>query len=192
MGAQRAPGFVEERSSPSSGAGPALSNSWPEDLGLSYVREMPHVLRYLQRLGIRRADRRDLAHEVFVRFFRAIRGHYQRDRPLRAWLLGVSFHVAMEMRRSFGRQKAWACLRMPLDSEDGPEELLSRREDVERVRLALTKIAPSRRILFVMAEFEGYSMPEIAKVLSLPLNSAYSRLRIARVEFARAVQLLPG
>jgi RNA polymerase sigma-70 factor (ECF subfamily) len=41
-----------------------------------------------------------------------------------------------------------------------------------------------------MADFDEVSVPEIAEALELPLNTAYSRLRIAREELTAAVQRL--
>jgi RNA polymerase sigma-70 factor, ECF subfamily len=44
--------------------------------------------------------------------------------------------------------------------------------------------------VFVMAELDGYTAPEIAGALELPLNTVYSRLRTARQEFTTAVRRL--
>jgi RNA polymerase sigma-70 factor (ECF subfamily) len=38
-----------------------------------------------------------------------------------------------------------------------------------------------------MHDLEEYTMPEIAHVLGVPLNTAYSRLRLARADFRRAL-----
>ena len=46
------------------------------------------------------------------------------------------------------------------------------------------------RAVMVMHELEGHSVPHIAEVLGIPLNTAYSRLRLARAEFAKAVARL--
>jgi RNA polymerase sigma-70 factor (ECF subfamily) len=45
-----------------------------------------------------------------------------------------------------------------------------------------------KRAVFVMTEIDGATTPEIAEALAIPLNTAYSRLRLAREEFAAAVQ----
>jgi RNA polymerase sigma-70 factor (ECF subfamily) len=41
--------------------------------------------------------------------------------------------------------------------------------------------------VFVLAELEQMSAPEIATLLGVPLNTVYSRLRLARLEFSKAV-----
>ena len=42
----------------------------------------------------------------------------------------------------------------------------------------------------LLHEIEGHAMPEIAEVLSIPLNTAYSRLRLARQDYERAMRRL--
>jgi RNA polymerase sigma-70 factor (ECF subfamily) len=41
-----------------------------------------------------------------------------------------------------------------------------------------------------MHDLEGFAMPEIAHALGIPLNTGYSRLRLAREELADAVRRL--
>jgi RNA polymerase sigma-70 factor (ECF subfamily) len=55
---------------------------------------------------------------------------------------------------------------------------------------ALESIKLDRRTVFVMVELNGHSVPEVAEALALPLNTAYSRLRLARREFVAAVRRL--
>ena len=43
-----------------------------------------------------------------------------------------------------------------------------------------------RRAVLVLHEIEEMTAPEIAESLSLPINTVYSRLRLARQEFAAA------
>ena len=40
----------------------------------------------------------------------------------------------------------------------------------------------------IMSEIEELPMPQIAEAMTIPLNTAYSRLRLARKEFAAAVR----
>ncbi len=67
--------------------------------------------------------------------------------------------------------------------------------DAERRALvlsALDRMPLERRAVFVMHEIDEHSIPDVARALDLPLNTAYSRLRIAREEFAAAVRRLQG
>ena len=45
-----------------------------------------------------------------------------------------------------------------------------------------------QRIVFALVELEQLSVPEVAAMLGVKLNTAYSRLRLARHAFAAAVR----
>ena len=47
-----------------------------------------------------------------------------------------------------------------------------------------------RRAVFVLHDLEGETIPVIAEALAIPLNPAYSRLRLARRDFTEAVTRL--
>jgi RNA polymerase sigma-70 factor (ECF subfamily) len=48
-------------------------------------------------------------------------------------------------------------------------------------------LSPEHREVFVMAEVEGFTAPEIADALGAKLNTVYSRLRLGRAQFERAL-----
>src|SRR5262249_9412222 len=70
------------------------------------------------------------------------------------------------------------------------DDLLVLRERQRLVLAAIESIDLAKRAVFVMAEIDGHTMPEIATALGIPLNTAYSRLRLARGEFADAARRL--
>lgn len=55
---------------------------------------------------------------------------------------------------------------------------------------ALSDLDFDRRTILVMHDLEGFQAPEIADVIGAPLNTVYSRLRVARAEFRAAVERL--
>jgi RNA polymerase sigma-70 factor (ECF subfamily) len=63
-------------------------------------------------------------------------------------------------------------------------------QESQLVMRALDTLDLQRRAVFVMSELGGHTMPEIAETLSVPLNTAYSRLRLARQDFESAVRRL--
>jgi RNA polymerase sigma-70 factor (ECF subfamily) len=50
----------------------------------------------------------------------------------------------------------------------------------------LAELGDSKRELFELVELEELSVPEVADMLQIPLNTAYSRLRAARQAFEAA------
>jgi len=70
------------------------------------------------------------------------------------------------------------------------DEKLAKRERRDLVIEALRAVDESRLPVFVMHEIDGVAMPEVAEALEIPLNTGYSRLRLARDEFKAAVKRL--
>lgn len=71
-----------------------------------------------------------------------------------------------------------------------PDAALSAARDRALVLSALDLLTDDRRAVFVAAEIEGLAMPEITAALGIPLNTGYTRLRLARADFIAAVTRL--
>ena len=64
------------------------------------------------------------------------------------------------------------------------------REDAEAaafVESFLAGLDPKKRDLFILAVLEEMTIPEVATTLSIPVNTAYTRLRAVRADFERAL-----
>jgi RNA polymerase sigma-70 factor (ECF subfamily) len=157
-----------------------------------FEAEFGYVWNTLRRLGVRAADLPDLTHDVFVTFHRTL-DKYDAARPLRPWLFGIAFRSASDYRRlARHRREELDSSPDPPDSTPDAERLAALREARSLVLCALERMEHDRRAVFVMHEIDGVGMPEIAAALEIPLNTGYSRLRLARSEFARAVAELGG
>jgi len=77
-------------------------------------------------------------------------------------------------------------------AHDGPlpDAQFAAAQDRALVLAALDTLDDERRVVFVAAEIEELGMPEIAAALGIPLNTGYTRLRLARADFAAAVARL--
>ena len=75
-----------------------------------------------------------------------------------------------------------------MDRGSLPEEQASAREQLDCVTQALDALSWDRRVLFVLHEIDGVSVPEAAALLGIPVNTAASRLRLARDDFALAIR----
>lgn len=138
------------------------------------------VHRFLRRLGVSEADVEDEAIEVFYRAHVRI-GDYDPAKPVRPWIAGFVVRVASESRRrARARPSASVDGHDPVEPRRGPEELAADAERRERLAAALDRLADEQRTVLVMAFVEGMTMPEIAEILGIPLNTGYSRLRLAR------------
>jgi RNA polymerase sigma-70 factor (ECF subfamily) len=52
----------------------------------------------------------------------------------------------------------------------------------------LQQLDEDKRTVFALVELEQLSVPEVARMLDINLNTAYSRLRLARHAFELAVR----
>lgn len=154
--------------------------------------EIAPLFRYLRRIGVREADIEDVVQEVLVTV--GVRwSDYDSTRPLRPWLFAFASRVAWTWRRSARSTRESLASDAPDEPGDGA---LSAHDEVERKQRrqlvidALQSLDEEQRVVFVMIELESMTAPEVAAALSLNLNTAYSRLRLARAAFTAAVRRL--
>lgn len=160
-----------------------------DDLEKLYAAELPFVYGFLHRLGNRGGDLEDLAHDVFVTAMRRW-SSYDPARPVRPWLFGIAFRVTTDSKRraSTTREVSGASTEDVRDEQPGGEERVLENERRALINEALKSLEGERRTVFVMHELEGLSANDIAGVMQTPVATTYSRLRVAREEFAAAVQ----
>lgn len=158
-----------------------------------YREEFVYVFSTLRRLGIKEADLPDLTHDVFVAVYRHM-GDYDPERPLRPWLFGFVFRMASDYRnrarhryvevssddREIGTDR-------PLPDEDAAASEL--RRDLLR---ALDAMDFEKRAIVVMHDIDGRTVPEMAAFFETPLNTMYSRLRLARAELEAQLRKVRG
>jgi RNA polymerase sigma-70 factor (ECF subfamily) len=159
------------------------------ELRTIYEAEIGYVSESLQRLGVRYFDVEDVAHDVFVTLQRKL-GDYDSTRPLRPWLFGICLRVASDYRRSarIRRETGSDQLPEPVDGAARPDDHLIAREARRRVLEGLGALSLEQRAVFVLHELDGIAIAEVAGALEIPLNTAYSRLRLARARFTAAIR----
>lgn len=155
-----------------------------------FEREFDYVWISLRRLGVHPSDLEDVAQEVFVQVHRRL-AVYDRARPLRPWLFAFAARCASDWRRQsrhrvevLGIDRDTAAIVLAAD------DALDSARDHELVLRALAELDPERRAVFVLHELDECPMKDIAEALGLPLFTGYSRLRLARRDFTKAVRRL--
>jgi RNA polymerase sigma-70 factor (ECF subfamily) len=146
-----------------------------------FEAEFDYVCHALRRLGVRDADLEDVAQDVFLGLHRRF-DEYDGNRPIRPWLVAFAFRAASNYRRGQRRRGE------ELGSEPGESPVDGRCtvEGAERSRLVqqvLDQIDLERSVVLVMFDMDGYTASEIAASFELPLNTVYSRIRLARRDF---------
>ncbi len=112
---------------------------------------------------------------------------------VKTWVFGIALRVARDHRRLLRRKGGHAPLdaRIP-DGGPSPIEALARSEAVRTLDRILGTLDEDKRAVFVLAEIEQLTAPEIAGALGVKLNTVYSRLRAARREVEAALSAPPG
>jgi RNA polymerase sigma-70 factor (ECF subfamily) len=134
-------------------------------------------------------DAEDLAHEVFLALHKELH-RYDPARPIRPWLFAFCFRVASHYRRKARREVIDETTPELEDTSEGADALVDRERRQKLVLLALDALDLDRRAVFVLHELDGVTCEQIARILEIPVGTVYSRLRVARQEFAAKVTRL--
>lgn len=149
-----------------------------------FERELPFVLRTLRRLGVREADLADVGQELFLAVFDRLHA-LDPSSSRRAWLSAFCVRFSSNYRR-LARHRATELDEQQLagvpSAADG--------ETRDLVVRALDKLDFDRRVALVLHDLEGLTAPEIASQTETPLNTVYSRIRLAREDFRAEVTRL--
>ncbi|MCB9752229.1 MAG: RNA polymerase sigma factor [Myxococcales bacterium] len=156
-----------------------------------FQQNYAYVGAVLARLGVERGSVDDALQEVFLTAYRR-RDSFDGERPLKPWLAGIARRVAFRHRRGRmrARRKLDAFTRWHVDARLDP----ARDEGMHRQLVArrfldgfIATLDPPRRDVFVLAELEGLRGREIAERLGIKVDTAYTRLRAARLQLRRAL-----
>lgn len=155
-----------------------------------FDEQSSYVCTVIRRFGVPERDVEDVAHDAFVVVHRRL-ADYDPSLPIRPWLFGIAFRVAVAHRRRVSNraQISEHVSDLP-DSEPSVEQKLDAEAGRRLVLRALEALEPDRRAVFVLHELDGVPIPQVAAALEIVPNTAYSRLRVAREEFAAAVRRL--
>jgi RNA polymerase sigma-70 factor, ECF subfamily len=117
---------------------------------------------------------RDAVQQTFVRAWQAA-GQYDPGRPLSAWLYTICRRVCIDRYRQERRpSEALTATGAPADmATDGPS--IERAWTVWEVRRAIEELPSDEREVVRLFNFEGWSLPEIADHLGIPLGTVKSR-----------------
>ena len=158
------------------------------DWAAFYDQHFDFVWRSLRRLGVPEAGLDDAAQEVFVLAFRR-RHAFEGRSSHKTWLFGIAFHRARELARGARRRPETELSEADLPaSHASQEDALLKSEALRFAYRVLDELEPERRAVLVMTEVEEMTAPEIAEILRVPLNTVYSRIRLARRDFEAALK----
>jgi RNA polymerase sigma-70 factor (ECF subfamily) len=153
-----------------------------------YEAQFDFVWRSARRLGVTSLHVDDVVQEVFLVVHRRL-DEFEGRSSLRTWLFGITRRIVRDHARSARRKPSepYGTLEPSAAACDAADARLARLEDARLLHALLDELDADKREVFVLAELEQMSGPEIATALDENLNTVYARLRAARSAFESAV-----
>jgi RNA polymerase sigma-70 factor, ECF subfamily len=164
---------------------------------------LPHldVLHFAaMRLTRDESTTEDLVQETFLRAYRALHQLTQEE-SCRAWLMKIMTNIWLNQLQKRGREGTpldiyelelshqdaalWGQQSLP----ESPEHAVSRRLFCEDVDQALQQLPEAFRVVVMLADVEGLSYKEIAKMLECPIGTVMSRLYRARQLLRKSLRI---
>jgi len=138
----------------------------------------------------------DLTQEAFIRVF-ANRRQFEHGRKFSTWLWRIALNLCFEeARRAGGRGE------QPLEADlknaplsqftigDTPEICAIERERAELVRVALSSLPETYRVVVILREYEGLKCREIAELLEIPEGTVKWRMAEALTQLGQRLRPL--
>ena len=162
--------------------------------GEVYATHFKYVWRCLRSLGVSEQALDDAVQDVFMVVQRKLSA-FDHKAQLGTWLYAIALNVARRYRAQAAKSahnpgSEDAAEVEVLGSATAPSEVLERAERLDLARRALQALDDGKREMFVLACIEQMSAPEIARITGLPINTVYSRIRLARIAFSAQVTRL--
>ena len=163
-----------------------------------YETHFAFVWRSVRRLGVADSAVEDVAQEVFLVVHRRLASFDGRS-CIKPWLFAIIVRVVSDARRSLRRKPAHlgghARSDRDVDSVTDPsaicpQESAVRADAIRTLHALLDRMSDHHRQVFILSELEQMSALDIAAAVNANVNTVYSRLRAARLDFERAVARL--
>ncbi len=148
-----------------------------------------HVRRLVRRAGVREANEKDVIQEVFLALHLAIGRGLNVSTSLRDWLKKITYRIARDHLKLAYNARELLMEKGGVDPQDegpSPEEDMQRIDVRHLVDEVLDELPTHLRLVLVMSDADEMPMSEIAEIMEIAVGTGYSRLRVARHEFALA------
>jgi RNA polymerase sigma-70 factor (ECF subfamily) len=155
-----------------------------------YTQHFDFVWASARRLGVGEEAVDDVVQEVFIVIHKRLHTLEQPE-ALRSWIYGivrrtVSSHHRARRHRTGSGVTSTDDIELP-SLRPLASDLAEQSDQVKLLYGLLDELPPTKREVFTLVEIDELTVPEVAGLLEIPLNTAYSRLRSARLDFDAAL-----
>lgn len=153
-----------------------------------YQQHFDFVWSSVKRLGVGSDSMDDVVQEVFIVIHSRLHTLEQPE-ALRSWIYGIVRRTVSGYRRSNRAKVVRETFAATQDAPLGPTpfDLTEQASELKLLTKLLAGLDEAKREVFLLVELDEMSVPEAAAALEIPLNTAYSRLRAARILFEDAL-----
>ena len=153
-----------------------------------YATHADFVLRCARQMGVPPHHAEDIVHDVFLVVHARLEDFDSDRATMRSWLYGILRRVTSHWRRGRARSSRRLALVPAAPPPASMDDQLARAQALNLLERFIESLDDKKRPVFTLAEVEGMSAPEIAQCLEVKLNTVYSRIRLARKQFARFIE----
>jgi len=150
-----------------------------------------YVERVIGRLTGPTPDLEDLVQNTFIQAFQGF-ARYRSEASLKTWLTRIAIHVALHQLRDGVRRPAPLELvpdgAEPHDPRTPPDRAAEERQLARRLHTLLDRVAPKKRVAFLLYTLEDYSVEEVAALTGASKSATKSRIWFARCELLAMVK----
>lgn len=141
------------------------------------------------------AEAEDIAQEVFVKVWRALK-NFDQSRSFKSWLFAIAKNATVDFLK---KKKAIPFSEFDLedggnfladtiaDEADSPEEIYEKNEKREVLAIALKKLSPEYQAVVSSRHENDFTFKRIAENLGESLNTVKSRYRRALIELKKII-----
>ena len=142
-----------------------------------YAKHKDYLLTLAKGLLGEQAAAEDVVHDVFVRFARSAR-QFQLTGSLRSYLAACVSNLARDKIRTRIRQdEALDSVNPIISGPDNPEQYVIEREELTRLRQAMSQIPYEQREAVVLHLKSGMKFREIATLQGVSISTIHGRYR---------------
>lgn len=163
------------------------------------LKYQQRVLKLVSRYVRDPEEALDVAQEVFIRAYRALKG-FRGDSAFYTWLYRIAVNAAKNAIGAATRNPVEGGLDVDdpelvevqrrMTDEATPERLLYTEELKETINRAIEELPPELRRAILLREVKGLSYEEIAQVMDSPVGTVRSRIFRAREAVAQSIKPL--
>ncbi len=145
-------------------------------IGLLYEQYVPRLWRFLYRITQDAEMIQELINDVMMTVWQDA-ARFRRESSVSTWILGIAYHKALDAVRRQRRYEHTIRDAPAADLDSGDTASFMADRDLDTL---MVELSPEQRAVAELSFDFGYSYPEIADILDIPLNTVKTRMYYAR------------